>query len=90
VIQRAVPGDGRGPTTETIGIAQSGQVTDDLQPRLRGDILGILAHQPAQVPQQSRLDRHVERVEGPLVALLCRDDAPTEVAGTCFWVGSAE
>jgi hypothetical protein len=74
MIERPMPGYGCGPTTKPMRIAQSRQIPNDLQPCLGGDILGIHADKPPQIPQQTRLDGHVKGVESRRVTTLRRND----------------
>lgn len=61
MIHRAMPGNGGGPGAELLVVsAERVQVSDHLQPRLRGHVLGLITNEHTKIAQQSRLDRSVQ------------------------------
>jgi hypothetical protein len=64
VVDRAVANDACGPATKRLRIAAEAlHVADNLQPRLRGDILGVVADQSGCIAQQPWLRVAVESGE---------------------------
>ncbi len=62
--------DGKEPGAELVHAAlpELGQVADDLQPGLAGDVVDVVAADDLEVPQQPRLQRVPEDKEAGLVA----------------------
>ena len=71
VVEGAVPGDGADPAAEMVVVAVEGlEVAGDLEPGFRGDVLGVVGDQRAQVTQNARLGVAVQGTEGVGIAAL--------------------
>ena len=81
-VERPVAGDGRRPPAEAGSVAaEATQIPRDLRPRLRRDVLGLVADDAPQVTQQAGLHGAVDGAERLFVAALCPVDQHGEVVG---------
>jgi hypothetical protein len=70
MIYGAVPGDRCRPASKARTVAAVGpKITDDLQPCLGCDVLGIVTHECPQVPQNARLNRPIQQPERTVIAI---------------------
>src|SRR5690606_31796774 len=82
VVERTVAGDRHHPAPKTVRVARKvADVAGNLGPGLRRDVLGVLAHKPSDITEDSGLKRTVDGAEREFVARASPVERPTEVGG---------